>query len=1007
MIFKNLMAADRFSVSFGDAQALVKAADAVITDIQGNSLARSPWSLAELQPDNSDYQWLLQWAEDLEYETVRGWISSLVPYRDNEWNITKQAAFGLIFLFFASEVARRDATEGHLWKFICKTSGKTPRFDKDVEELLFVQGQPTYQLKQAIAQAASTFNLRNVFGISGLMNWFDTVFLQFGFTQRGLEDRLPFWLAGYGTTQAISSLLSGQRQSSSFAALWHHLQEVRRGNITAAQFQERVQGSPWLLTELHNKAASFALRRSDLGTVRASDVATSAKVEPSFLVMPALHWNQAQPPAFVTHFENLLNQPLDEPHYTLIIAGNECATLLRQDDSTYKAFPDTDIILPIIAPTVVASLVRPNGTPVSNQSLSLYDPADEITAFRSPDGTRLSDAWSTPLNPSADLILLLSDDLTLSPSPTRWALLPGGGGRLYHLTRGWPPDTHVFLGDDLFWKPVIAKGQIRTEPPWTKSVQVQWRRSVPEAAMGLKIEGPVGWLTVNHSADVEIKWARTGGASLTQFINPVSGRISYGPAPLYDGNMERKIWLWLVQKAGEEEQTGEKEQTALVCRTLSTRQAGGEGAMRQTVNGWIPMGAGTRLSVWEARTTPVRLVTPFAWGGFGPQNEFGLIEGEAWIGNASRFARPLGRLSGWGGSLELRPRPYNSFADCILLAEEVYDTGDVADASVSVSEEGSRYVNVLLHEIKEPDKDFQILWWDMGGELFSVAGDEVSVLADGSWQCDILQAASEPVVVGISYEGIRRGAWWRKNWSEQALRLAEKDPAQCASLIRYFKLPLCAPEHLPHIQAILHAFPDETLVAWLSSEGLPDGLCQQVDLDWNPTLRTLIGEWSPTLTAAKKLVPLLGNQGVDFEERLLLTADRLTAICPLFAARTLRVYRDKMLLPQRGQTETQRILQKLYCRFLELPPEAKIVDIQRQTNVLIETTAEMLGLGIVDQVSTTFVSSRAGGLLQKAIELFDQKAIDGVHQDNLDIAFATVEPLRRLVAATLIQRLTA
>jgi hypothetical protein len=993
------MATDGFGINFRNGQALVKATDAIIAGIQEKALAHSPWSLAELSPDDKDHQWLLQWADDLEYETVRTWISSLVPYRANEWNITRQAAFGLIFLFFASEVARRDATEGHLWKFICKTSGKTPRFNKRVEELLFAQGQPTYELKQAIAQAASTFNLRNVFGISGLMNWFDTVFLQFGFTQRGLEDRLPFWLAGYGTTQAISSLLLGQSQSSSFAALWHHLQEVRRGNITAGQFQQRVQGSPWLLTELYDKAPSFALRRPNLGTAPAPNVGTPENLEAPFLETPMLQWNQAPSPAFVTHFQNLLDQPLDETHYTLIIAGKEYATLVRQDDGTYNAIPDTDIILPIIAPTVVASLVQPDGTTVRNQSLSLYDPADEVTAFRSQDGTRISDAWSTPLNPDADLILLISADLTLSPLPPRWARLPDSSGCFYHLTRGWNPDTRVLLGDGLFWKPVIAQGQISAEPPWTKSVQVQWRRSVPEAAMGLKIEGPVGWLTVNHSADVEVKWVRTGGESLTQFINPVSGRVSYGPAPLYDGNMERRIRLRLMQNVAGEEHT------AVVCRTLSTRLAGGEGAMRQTSNGWVPMGAGTRLSVWEARTTPVRLVTPFAWGGFGPQNEFGLIEGEAWIGNAARFARPLGRLSGWGGSLELRPRPYNSFADRILLSEEVYDTGDMADAYVSLNEECSRQVTIKLHEIKEPDKDFQILWWSIGGELFSVSGNEVSILDERSWQCDIPLAASEPIVIAISYQGIRRGAWWRKDWCEQTLILAERDPAQWASLIRYFKLPLCAPEHLPRVQARLHAFPGETLAAWLGNEGLPDGLCQQVDLGWNPTLRTLTSGWSPTLTAAKKLVTLLGKQGTDFEEQLLLTADRLTAICPFIAAHTLRVYRDEMLLPQRGQIETKRILLNLCCRFLELPPEAKNADIQNQTKALIATTAEMLGLGIVDQVNTAFVSSRQGGLLQKAIEIFEQKPVDEVHRDNLDIAFATVEPLRRLVAATLIQRL--
>lgn len=1003
MIFDNLIAADGSNGDFDRHQELVKAVDAVIASIQANFLAKSPWSLAELRPDDNDYQWLLQWADGLQYETVRTWISSLVPYRDNEWSITRQASFGLLFLFLASEVGRRDATEGHLWKFICKILGQTPRFGERVEALLFVQGQPTYELKQAIAQAASTFNLRNVFGISGLMTWFDTVFLQFGFTQRGLADRLPFWLAGYGTTQAISSLLSGERHSPTFAALWHSLQEVRRGNITAAQFQQRVQDSPWLLPELHKDAPNFATRRSDLGTSRTS--AAGISTEPSFLAPPVLRWNQAQPPVFVTHFQNLIDLPLDEPGYTLLIAGKECVTLIRQGDGTYQALSDAEITLPVVAPTVVASLVRSDGTAVRNQSLSLYDPADEVTAFRSPDGARLADAWSAPLNPATDLFLLLSGDLTLTPSSTRWALLTGGSGRFYHLTRGWSAETHVLLGDEVFWKPVIAQGQTKAEPPWARSVQVQWRRSVPEAAMGLTLEGPVGWLTVEHPVDVQVEWVRTGGEQLTRFVNATSGRVSYGPAPLYDGHIERKIWLRLKRNSEEGQGATPECRTTLIYRTISVRSAGGEGAMRQTVNGWVPMGAATRLSVWESRTTPVCLVTPLAWKGFGPQNEFGLIEGDAWIGNAAQFARPLGRLSGWGASLELRARPYNSFGDCISLAGEVYDTGDVAAASVLVNETGTRYVNVLLHSVKEPDNDFQVLWWDSSGEVFSVAGEDIFALADSSWQCDAPQGALEPLVIGISYEGIRRGVWWCDNWSEQASALAETDAARCASLLRYFKLPLCAPKHLPYVQGILHASPGETLAAWLSSTGLPNGLRHQVDLDWNQTLRMLIGKWSPTLLAAKKLVQILGSEGVTFEDRLLLTADRLTAICPLLAARVMRVYRDELLLPQRGKAEVQRILLHLCCRFLDLHPEAKDAELLRQENALVETTAEMLGLGIVNQVSSTFVSSRAGGLLQKAIELFDGKPVDKVHKDNLDVAFATVEPLRRLVAATLMRRL--
>lgn len=976
-------------------EALILAVDAIIAEIQAKGLARSPWSLAELRPDADDYAWLCQWAEGLDERTVRTWMGSLSPYRPNEWSVTRQAAFGLIFLFFVAEVARRDATEGHLWKFICKVTGKTPRFDEDVEELLFVQGQPTYELKQAIAQAASTFNLRNVFGISGLMNWFDTVFLQFAFTRRGFLERLPFWLAGYATTQAIGWLLSGQRHSPTFAVLWHNLQELRRRNITPALFLTRIQDSPWLLTEWHEDALAQAVRRPDLGTAGGA-VPPVAGAERAFLTAPTLLWPDTPTPLFVTHFQNLADQPLDEPHYTLVIAGWECATLVRQEDGTYNALPAGEITLPLVAPTVVASLVRPDGEPVLTQSLSLFEPADEVTAFR-PDGARVADAWTTPLNPASDLVLLLSPDLTLTPAPARSALMPDRSGRFCHLLRGWTPDTRVRLGDEDFWEPVVARGPAPVEASWSAGVRVQWRRSAPEAAGGLALAGPVAWLTVDHPDDVQVEWVRTGGGSLTRFVNPTSGRVSYGPAPLYNGSVERKIWLRLTQ--------GDGGPHTVICRTLDTRRAGGEGAMRQTPDGWVPMGEGTRLSVWEARTTPVRLVTPFAWGGFGPDSVFGLIEGNAWVGNAARTTRPLGRLGGWGASLELKPRPYNSIDEGILLAGEVYDTGDVATAWVSPDGGDAPAIHLRLHEPKEPDADFQVLWWDIGGELLSVPGKDISALDDGSWRCGIPEDASDPLVIAVSYEGVRRGVWWRDDWVDRVRELSGVDPIRSAALLRYFKLPLCTPRCMARVQAMFRVAPGAALAAWIGGEGLPDGFRQQVDEDWDPTLRTLIGDWSPDLVTAKGLVRLLGSQGTVFEDRLLIAVDRLTGVCPLFAARLVRVYRDELLVPQRPRQEVQQVLQHVCCRLLDLPPGAKDLELVHRKAALVDSTAEVLGLGIVNAVNPAFVSSKAGGLVQQAVELFEGRPIPSVQQDNLDVAFATVDPLRRLVAATLVQRL--
>jgi transposase InsO family protein len=189
---------------------------------------------------------------------------------------------------------------------------------------------------------------------------------------------------------------------------------------------------------------------------------------------------------------------------------------------------------------------------------------------------------------------------------------------------------------------------------------------------------------------------------------------------------------------------------------------------------------------------------------------------------------------------------------------------------------------------------------------------------------------------------------------------------------------------------------------------LPDGFRHEADLYWDPTLRALIANWSPDLITAKSLVRFLGGEGTSFEERLHLTVARLTSVCPLLASRLVRVYKDELLslqvrAGQRTRLEVQLILRHVCCRLLELPPMADDGELVRCKEALVDTIAEVLGLG--NAVHPAFVSSPAGGMVQKAVDLFEGRSIPKVHLANLSTAFATVDPLRRLVAATLVQRL--
>lgn len=189
---------------------------AILERAQEQRLLSRKWSLAELQLDTEDYNWLCDWAQNLSGKMVQIWLEER-PWRPlsvGTRECTYSAALGSLLLLFAAETARRKATEGFLWSIFQQES-----FLKSTTHILYAGGQPTRIHKDALEAAARWLNLRHVFGIEGLQNWFDTVYLQFGFTYRGFLRRLPEWLVGQGRTQAIQHLLDGSMKSETFRTL--------------------------------------------------------------------------------------------------------------------------------------------------------------------------------------------------------------------------------------------------------------------------------------------------------------------------------------------------------------------------------------------------------------------------------------------------------------------------------------------------------------------------------------------------------------------------------------------------------------------------------------------------------------------------------------------------------------------------------------------------------------------------------------------------------------------
>src|SRR5207244_3452348 len=143
-------------------------------------------SIAELDLDDLAYKRLCQWGTGgpLSLGKLAGQARPLLHS-----HVLGFEAFGLVFLSYCSEVARRKASEGEVWRVIHESLGV------DLRRSLFFNGYPLSQVREATERAVRKFHIRNVFGLEGAQAWMRTIFLQLGITVSGMK-RLPAWLTG-------------------------------------------------------------------------------------------------------------------------------------------------------------------------------------------------------------------------------------------------------------------------------------------------------------------------------------------------------------------------------------------------------------------------------------------------------------------------------------------------------------------------------------------------------------------------------------------------------------------------------------------------------------------------------------------------------------------------------------------------------------------------------------------------------------------------------------------
>ena len=962
------------SSHYGD-DTLIAAAGAVV---KGVVSVPGPRSLCEIQADEEDYQWLCNWASELSPHQLQRWLDGIssrrIALQSHGLNISYTEAAGCLLLILASESARRRASEGQVW------SAVRSRFSEHTGRALFVQGQPRGVFKTAIEAAARKLDLRHVFGIEGTQNYYLSVYLQFGFTQKGME-RLAHWLAGQPSTQAIMYLLGDHSQrmaSQSFLRLWDALRNYRRNNITESQSRQILADNPWVLPDWTDDLLRQARRHQELGTAQQAQMDHGEQAPPQFLENPRLRWKWPKVPVFSSAVVNLADFDLTAERY-LVKAGTETlTTLVAADDGTYSSHPE-EIVLPSGSPEFVVSIVDDIGVTQASQLLQLWDRNEDLELFDLQTGGRL-DAYGNERTLNREYGLLTSADLEIEPSDLPFHQIGAGGNtkRLCLLSTAGDHPVRVTLSAKEIWNSSVdgSASPKQPEPDWARPVTTE---ILPTDRIRLdRYEG--SRLRVSGlSGDAELQYVRFGGRPLD--FHPGEDRDYYTQEFDITGEVaarnslglpEVKVKLGLRQGA----------EQAFVERTNILNASG---ILRLTDDGWQVVNRDSTLTVSEGRQALYKVLLP---GQGQDADQLALLEGPIFLKRLWRHSRRLGQLGGYGAPLELRP-PYNFTDFKMVVSAEVRDPGIFEWVLAG----DNRRIRLYLRHPLEPGAGHKIVFWGAGRspDILDAIGNVEH--RGGEWDVSVSGAPFEDGFVALAYDGARIGSWWpdEADWSG----VNSGSAMETSALLKWMHAPIVSPDWLDGIQSFAQRYPAQVLTSWLLDEGLPGSLVHTAtEEQWRASVRQVFAGWNPDSKSAWEIIVALGRASADdpISEALLV----LLYEDPLLMGRVARVWIRSSNPPFHGGAKDERDLINR-MRFLVAGLPVGSDSLQQRENEMLDQISTLMN------VHENFVKQ---GIVRRVLTSLDYNKLETRDRYNAETALSTApfrEYLGFLVLSSLLQ----
>lgn len=822
----------------------------------------------------------------------------------------RQHDSGLRLLLAIIYVARREAKEGQIWPAV-RDGLHLPA---PVANLLFQgNGQPRAEVRALIEKTCRHFRLRHIFGQDGTQEWFGSIYLQFGFTQRGFARMLPEWMMGYSQPSTIGRLLNDpELKSESFRKLWEALLSFRRGNAAEAVTRRIVGDSSWVLPEWADELLLAAKKKPHLSPATYRSGSSEAGEAPrSFLSEPRLVvGNQLADSQWQIELAGLAEWGLTGASFCVRLRCGESAAqevfLRKQSDGSLSNLAHT-FEFPLASVNenqISASITDQQGREVAAQDIHLFDLDADIMAF-SERGYLDNGFVKRGPRTNALCFVLVRADLNLIPQPAEWHRFEGMGYKLHrlHFEAGqqlrvlfedgeelWSSATRALNNQDALPADVVPECRLSSEN-YERAHDSDFKELI------LEIDG-LGELTLasarwrNHRLVISDNKTFHGTSDDLRSLFTSVQRALEGSSesmvariPKVAALLAHRVTIHLTLK--DDTRTFRTSVECAIDLTGILEQSRGKSTFAQFFDSrnYQQLRRG-RYTIQPKLINADQQKRGLKWC---------LYEGDRYVCQLREGSpQSLYDLGAYGQGLSLRYERFNREVKPTPLVSEVVDRGlfDIQDEHHPIA--GSDYAFDTWAS-PEMGSEHQLYYGLMNECATSESAGERLVFAGGEALFSPFPEKPSDYLV-LAYAGVRLATWWRvpkdgSSWSSNLAMIEETEDAKRAAFtIRWAKLPIASRHYSQHVKEFFRRFPDAVLAEWLcapqsSNEGqVFDG--EDADA-WRDAVRTVIQDYrvhEPTVgvvTKQKLIRCLPENVEATPESQIMHTMKRVGACDPV------------------------------------------------------------------------------------------------------------------------------